>query len=539
MTLSSALLACSLAVASPQSPPPPQVPRVVLLDDAAELGRALASQALRRGIAVRVRAVSLPGETPATVRVLVVAEIGAGSGAPPLASVAYALRDDRERIAARALRRGELRGGLSGAPTFLEVITLRPGRYTLKLAALVNDQIGTAETALVAREQTAGGLRLGDLVAGDSPAEDPISALAVQGSVRGGRLVVSLPLAAEAALPPDLAIRVEVAKDPMSAALLSGPAAVLAGDGRTRLAQADIDAGALPAGQYCARAIVSIGGRETARVSGTFSVDRAAGAPAGGGTAAAAAFRPEDALDPAALGPFLDELAVRAPDRSRPAIGQARAGRFLEAANAAASADSSDPTGPFLQGLSFYSQGQWQAASEAFRQTIRAAPDFLVGAFYIGACYAAGGRDPQAINAWQTSLVSLDQYPVVFRMLGDAMMRAGQAGQAVTTLEEAVGKWPDDPALRIRLARAALAARRYDLVLTLSDATLAGKAPDLDLLLAGMQAIFEQVSQAGGPAPDDALARMRRYRDAYNGSGGPQQALVSAWMAAIEKMPDR
>ena len=211
----------------------------------------------------------------------------------------------------------------------------------------------------------------------------------------------------------------------------------------------------------------------------------------------------------------------------------------MDAAKATTSAGPDDPARPFLLGLSLYSQGQWQAASEAFRDTLRAAPDFFAGAFYIGACYAAGGRDPQAINAWQTSLVGLDQYPVVYRLLGEAMTRAGQPDRAVETLTEATGKWPADRDLRLRLARAALDARRYDLVVALCDAALAQPPPDPELVLAGMQAIFERVTEGAGPASDDTLARMRRYRDAYVTAGGSQQPLVAGWLAAVEKKSGR
>jgi len=544
--LPSLLLAGLLTMAAP--PPassPQQVPKIVLVDDSAELEAALASRAPRRDLPVRLTAISLPDETPSKVRVLVIAEIDERQESAGLASVAYAMSDERGQRRAHALRRVELHRLASGALAFLEVVSVPPGTYRLKLASLRNNRVGTAEAAVPARLQSAGSLRFGDALIGDTPGDDILASVSADRHVRGDRLVVSLPIDVDQALPSDLAITVEVANGQSGATVLSAPAPVLAGEGPARLAQAVLDIRVLPAGDYNARVTVAAGGREPAHVLAPFTLERATGsgtgasAPRAGAAPApvngARSFRPADVLDPAVLGPFLDDLAARGSDRTRPAIDQARSGRFVEAAQAAASNDPNDPVRPFLQGLSLFSRNQLQDASEAFRETIRAAPDFLVGVFYIGACYAAGGRDPQAINVWQTSLVGLDQYPVVYRLLSEAMSRTGRSERAVETLDEAIGKWPDDRDMRLRLARAALDARRHDRVLELADSSLSHTPADPDLLFVGMQAIFEHVTQGAGPPLDDAAARMKRYRDAYIAAGGPRQSLVAEWVAAVEK----
>jgi Tetratricopeptide repeat len=536
-------MAASFAAGSPQQPP-----KIVLVDDNAELEEALASRSPRRELPVRLTVVSLPDDTPAKVRVLMMAEIDESQGSSALASVAYAMTDDRGHRQAHALRRVELRRLPSGALAFLEIVTVPPGGYRLKIAALRNTRVGTAEASVSARVQSAASFRFGDLLIGEVPGGDAVTNLAPERRVRGNRLVATLPLGADPTLPSDLAITVEVAKGQSGTAMLSAPAPVLPGEGPTRLAQALLDTRVLPAGEYDARVIVSVAGREAGRGFVAFTLEHAAapgtGAPTPrsggvpGGPAApggAPGFRPEEVLDPAVLTPFLDDLAARASDRTRPAIDQARAGRLVEAAQAITANDPNDPVRPFLQGLSLFSRKQLQPASDAFRDTLRAAPDFFVGAFYIGACYAAGGRDPQAINAWQTSLVGLDHYPIVYRLLSEAMARTGQPERAMDTLDEAIAKWPDDRDIRLRLARAALDARRYDRVLGLADAGVARTPSDPDLLFVGMQAIFEAVTQGKNAQLDDALARMKRYRDAYVSAGGTRQALVAEWVGAVEK----
>ncbi len=541
-----------------------QPPRLVLVDDTAELNAALAARTPPRDVAVRVAGVSLPDPDSAKARLVILAEIAGNEastgrrpapttpgGTPPsfrLASVAYVVEDERGQAVARGFRRGELPWMPTGTLGFSETVTLPPGAYVLKLAALRNAKVGAAQARLAVRVQAAGAVRFGDLVLGETTGQDIGSGLAFDAAIRGDRLVASMAVATAGETPPEgLAVTVEVAKDPAGPAMMTAPA-LLPVDPASglRIARSVVDVRALPPGDYVARAIVSVAGKEAGRSVSPFRHEAAVvttspsapAAPRSGGAAAtpvtAVGFRAEDVLDAGVLRPFLDDLALRAANRSKAAIEQAKAGRFTEAAKTAASADASDPAKPFLEGLSLFSQKQLQAASEAFRETLRTAPDFFVGAFYIGACYAAGGRDPQAVNAWQTSLVGLDQYPIVFRLLADALTRMGQPERALETLEEAVAKWPDDRPVRVRTARAALDARRYDRVFALVDDAPAAQ-PSPELAFTGMQAVYEQATQRPGSSGDDLVARARRYRDAYIAAGGTQQALVAEWAAAVER----
>jgi tetratricopeptide (TPR) repeat protein len=552
-----------------------QPPRLVLLDDGVELDAALAARTPPHDIAVRVAGLTLPDADPTKARLLILAEIAgaeaglsaeataglqvvkAGVTTSPflLASVAYVVEDERGQVRARELRRRELRPTASGTSMFSEIVTLAPGTYTLKLAAMRNSKVGVAQGAVAVRVWSVSDVRFGDLAVGESAGEDVGSSASVDRRVGGERLVASLGCAVAGPLLPDgMAMSVEVARDGTGPAMMSAPAALLtSADAQApsqRILQAAMDVRALPPGTYVARAVVSVGGKEAARVTAPFTRARATSTPAppaavrapdtprpSSATAAlvpGASFRAEEVLDAAVLRPFLDDLAVHAAGAAKPAIEQARAGRFAEAAQAAASADPNGPAAPFLQGLSLFSQKQLQAASESFRETLRAAPDFFVGAFYIGACYAAGGRDPQAVNAWQTSLVGLEQYPIVFRLLAEALTRMGQPDRALETLDEATGKWPGDADMRLRTARAALDAKRYDRVFALVDGDMKGQ-PAADLLFAGIQAVYEQATQRADPPGDEAIARARRYRDAYAAAGGRRQALVAEWLAALER----
>ncbi len=518
------------------APVPQQPPRIVLSDDETELERALASRTPPRDLPVRVGAVSLPDDDPAMVRLLVVARIDDPRESVPLASVAYVLTQQGERRAS-AVRRRDLRRYDSSSLSFLDVVSVPPGTYRLTLAAMRNGRLGTGEASVVAGVQWARGVRLGDLLIGDVPGDEAMTSVMPERRVRGNRLVVTLPLGVDQVMPADIAMTLAVSKNGVGAAMLSAPLSLVPGEGRSRLAQAVADARVLPSGDYVAKVVVTASGGEVGRIVAPFTLDRTASAAGSVPDAVnlVPAFRLEDVLNASVLGPFLDDLGTREPERTRAAIAQAKAGRLVAAAQA--SKDANEPARSLLRGLSLLSQKQLQPASDAFRQTLRAAPEFFVGAFYIGACYAAGGKDSEAVNAWQTSLVGLEEYPIVFRLIGEALTRMGQIDRAIEALEEASAKWPEDRDLRLRLARAAFDAGRYELVTATVDAGLTRPPVDADLLRLGMQAIFERVTRTTVPEAEGnaALIRLNRYREAYVAAGGPNQSLVNEWAAAVEK----
>jgi tetratricopeptide (TPR) repeat protein len=192
-----------------------------------------------------------------------------------------------------------------------------------------------------------------------------------------------------------------------------------------------------------------------------------------------------------------------------------------------------DPTAPFLRGLSLFAKGQIQPASNAFREAVAAAPQLLVGAFYIGACYAAGGVDAKAINAWQMSLITLEKYPAVYRLLADALIRTGQSERARALVEDAAQRWPDDEALRARVMRANLEAGRYEQALQYADQIIERRPSDIATLFLAMRSIFQAVLEGKDVRADALLPRLQRYQELYAAAGGPQQPLVAEWVAFV------
>ena len=189
---------------------------------------------------------------------------------------------------------------------------------------------------------------------------------------------------------------------------------------------------------------------------------------------------------------------------------------------------------PFLRGLSLLAKRQLDPAAAAFREAIAASPQLLVGAFYIGACYAAGGEDAKAINAWQTSLIALGQYPAVYRLLVDALIRTGQPERARVLVEDATRKWPEDEALRAQAMRANLEAGRYEKALEYADQVIEQRPADTATLFLAMQSIFQAVLDGPDARVDVLLPRLQHYYELYVAAGGPRQALAAEWVTFLQ-----
>ena len=110
---------------------------------------------------------------------------------------------------------------------------------------------------------------------------------------------------------------------------------------------------------------------------------------------------------------------------------------------------------PFIAGLAHLAQGDLQRAAVRFGASLHAAPDFFPAAFYIGACYAADGRDREALVAWRAGLVVEPEAPFMHTVVADALLRVRDTTQAVVVLRQAAAVWPDHDEIQMRLGHGA------------------------------------------------------------------------------------
>ena len=300
--------------------------------------------------------------------------------------------------------------------------------------------------------------------------------------------------------------------------------------------------------------MISINGRKSGQVVRAFTIARAAmtTASAGGKEKEALvgrapipfssridAFDKSAVLTPQVVSFFLDRMNVgtNAPPASMaPAIDDAKAGRFDAAVEALKSQGSDQLAVVFLNGLALYAKGQLEPAAAKFREAIRIDSEFFPAVFYLGSCYAAGGRDREAVGAWQTSLVTESEAPFIYTLLGDGLLRLRDVDQALDILKEASTLWPDNEQVQLRLGTAlAMAGQPAEALATL-DPYLQKHPDDHERLFVALRTIYE-ARAAGQPikSKDEDRALFNRYATQYATAKGPQQAIVDQWKKFMDK----
>ncbi len=519
------------------------------------LAEVLRSPLVATDLPIRVATYTFRADQPGRLKVMIAAEVDRSASPAGAAALGYFVVDSRGRLAASELgQKLEAAGPVGGAwQPVTQAVIVEPGVYTLKLAVVDSDgRRGSVEHTFRAALQSAGQLRFGDLLLAEvRPEMTPPVRPVVRPELATSALHAYLEVYSEAAPQLEAATAtLEVATEPNGVALERSPlplGAVEGGD--RRVGEGSVPVVLLPPGEYVARAVVSVEGRPVARVTRPFRIDRAAepspadraagtlpGVPAAIVAGAVGPFRSESVLEPRVLGFFLDRLPAEAAASLaavRPAIDAAREARFGEAEAALDRLDqqaAASPLAAFLRGVVLLARGELEPAAGQFRETLRRSSEFLAAAFYLGACYAAGGRDREAVGAWQTALVTESDAPFIYTLLADARLRLGDGEGALEILREARQLWPASDDVTVRLGAAlALTGRAAEAIGAL-DPYLERRPDDHARLLLALRLLYE--AAASGRAietPERDRARFARYARAYLAAGGPEAPLVEAW----------
>jgi tetratricopeptide (TPR) repeat protein len=492
------------------------------------------------------------------VRVLVATEIERETEAPSDVLLGFVLTGRDGKVAASGTQRATLKPVDGPRGPLLEhaaSFTIEPGTYNLKLAVVDGEgRRGSVEHPLQAWQMLGVPFAIGDLMIADSP---PTRGEAIRPPVEArlstGRLTAYLEMYADQ---PDFfaatQVQIEIAASDSSPVLASGKAEpAMMKDPKTRIVLGSMPLGGLPPGQYVARAIVTRGSEKIGQLSRVFHITPAsvaarmavAGKAAAPGVAAvataptslirsmlppAAAFERNDLLKSEVLGYFMDVL-----DKGRPALkattALVRSGK-TEGTGLQALESGDQVAAMFLRGLELYSKGELDQAATQFAAALRVAPDFAPASFYLGACYAAAGRDKEAATVWQRALVGPDKAALEYATLADALMRLGDPQQAIASLTEAASKWPEDDQVRRRLALAYAVAPRHREALVTIEPYLVRHPADHEALLIAAHAIYAStvVGQRLVSENEDR-ERMAKYARAYAAAKGPHAALVTSW----------
>ena len=498
------------------------------------------------------------------VRVRLAAEIERADEGSSELGIGVTLIDPEGRVAVDAIERSTLApvGGETGRLLkYVRSFVVEPGTYTLRVAAIDGrGRLGSVEREVHAWEMSGEPLAVGDLIVDNAPGQpgEPIEP-GVDVRLDTGRLAAYLELyAADPGSFQSTQVAIEVAEQESGPALTAIAATLQEmTNSRHQAASAVLPVGQLPAGPYVARAIISLSGAVVGKLVRPFHIPpdaaavraetevappeaRAATSPESARTRAAShlpavlpsisPFQLEDVLRSDLMTSVLDLLDAAARPEARSAIAQARSGRLEGAARQAF--DAGDQfAASFLRGLEMLTLGRSEPAAIQFNAALRIAPAFGPALFYLGASHAAGGRDRAAVVTWRLAVAAESQPGLTYSLLGDALLRLGDAARALDPLREALSRWPDDDGIRRRLAIAHATIEQHDQALSTIEPYLPRHASDHEALLVAIQAIYEaHLAGHAVVSAEQDRERLRRYAEAYAAANGPHQALVSSYL---------
>jgi len=488
------------------------------------VGMALGSPLLASALPLRVASFALQGPERDKVQLLIHADVGSDYAGSKVVSLGYMISDKDGRLVDSKAVDMRLLPVLPGVPSplqFTSGASLPPGDYTIKLAAVESERIGTVEHTIHAALPSSGSVTLSELMVGGPLESGQLLTPTIGYQINFG--AVHGYVEAYGTGTDGITMEYEVATAPDAPALLNAdvpPHQV--SDSRiifTKVLQAQ----QLPPGKYVLRAILSSDGKSIKTLTRGFEIAApkvlltSADGLGGETSVDAELFLPIDdrvmtpqfeldtAVDETTIAPFRERVAATVKDA-------------------------------FNQGIEHLAAGDYSKAEQSFKKAIEPEGDATAPLAYMAAAFAASGHDREAASAWQTALVDGTEFPQIYRWLGEALLRSHDFGEARSIFEEAVGKWPTDVRFTKPLAMLyGTFGKGREAVRTL-ERYLEVEQEDRDAYLYAVQWLY--TVHSGGAVVHNRtedLKRAREYADAYASARGPQLALVRQWVDYLEK----
>jgi VWFA-related protein len=470
-------------------------------------------------------------------RVLVAAEVGQPGREPEEYTVGYVLLDSEGEVVGgtvNALTLSAPEGAPNAPHEYLGEIVVDPGNYSLRFGVVDSEgRRGGVIRELAAWKLGGEEFAIGDLMISDTsldagrrirPGVEPH----VTGEI--GALLEMYSIS------PDgfdgTTVDVEVADDQDSPALLTGVAEVVPGDEPTlRTVHALIEPMLLPAGRYVARARIMKDGNVAGVLVRPFILDpqgaaAAVSSPFVQGTVAE--FEPRVVMTSEILANLLDSVEDKFPGLVGPLV-EARAGRYGTAAIESL-LSGEQAAAAFFKGLDWYSLGQLGQAATQFEVASGPRREFFAAAFYLGAVYAAAGRDRDAAGVWQLALGDEPRPMMAYTLLADARLRDGQPGSVIDILKPVHEREPENDDIGRRLVSAYLMIGRYEDALPVLEGYLSRNPTDEVGLFAAVFAQYQVATRERLVLSDEEVSRVARYVRAYE---GPYEALLAKYLQSI------
>jgi tetratricopeptide (TPR) repeat protein len=241
-----------------------------------------------------------------------------------------------------------------------------------------------------------------------------------------------------------------------------------------------------------------------------------------------AQFKKEDVLTPEMLRAVFEVMDKTHP-AAKAATARARSGKLDGTALMALDAGD-QAAGSLLRGLELLMKGQLDQAANQFGVAMRNAPDGPLASFYLGVCYAAAGRDKEAVAAWERARAAKLSLPAMQLVLGDAWLRLGQPVQALDPLRAALERQPENDNVRKNLAIAQAHLGLHEAAYPTVVPYLERNPSDVDALMVALHAIYQlHVEGKTLDSAEQDKARAAAYARAYAAAKGPHSALVEKW----------
>jgi len=510
------------------------------------LREALASPFAVQGLPVRATTFVQQDPGSDKVQMVVAAQIGEAGAQAGAYTVGFIVVDNQNKVAASFLDKLTLTPG-SGSPNealrFVGGVTVEPGTYSLRFAVIDEEgRRGSIVRDVSAWKMAGEPFAMADLVVGPVPSSGRGVTIQVEPHVLTEDVAARLELYSTTDAPwKGTTVAFEIADNEDSPALTMLNASVEPGRQATwRVASGAVPARSLPPGQYVVRAKIARDGQPVGVLARPFVLERGAAASAGTATAPAAAvatpaltlappkFDRAIALDRDLLDTMLKIVEQRSPDL-KTALVEARAGRYDAAAKEAFNTGDL-VAGAFLSGVDLFSKGALDEAVDQLQAAAGPRREFFPAGFFLGACYAAAGRDQDAAGTWQLALGKEPRPPAAYVVTADARLRIGQAQSAVDILKPAYDRDPMHDEIARRLAMAYSMLNRHTEALAVLDGYLTRRPNDQDMLFAAITSQYEAV-RAGQILSNIDRDKMQRYAAAYQ---GPNRPLVDKYLVTMK-----
>ncbi len=227
---------------------------------------------------------------------------------------------------------------------------------------------------------------------------------------------------------------------------------------------------------------------------------------------------------------MLDSVEKRFPEMKEP-LADARDGRYGAAAIEALTSGGQE-VAAFLKGLDWYSKGQLNQAVTQLEVAAGPRREFFAAAFYLGATFAAAGRDRDAAGVWQMAIGTEARPLLAYTLLADARLRDGQPASVIDVLKPAYERTPNEDEIGSRLMASYLMTGRFEEALPVIDGYLSRNPTDQNALVAAVYAQYQVATRERLVLPASELSKLAGYVRAYE---GPYKALLAKYLEVMRR----